>query len=595
MQVNEKIALLRSLMQRHHLDAWLAPSADPHQSEYTAAHWKSREWLSGFSGSAGTLVVTAHHAGLWTDSRYFIQAEQQLTGTCIALHKQVVAHAPEHIEWLAEHLPRGSTIGLDGSLFSLAQLRQLEKKLQPQGIELRTDLDLIAEMWTDRPPLPHSSVFELPLHYAGASRTEKLNQIRQAMQQQGADAYLVSTLDDIAWTLNIRAADVDYNPVCISWLVVDEKSAHWFVDAHRIPDALVQKLVNDGIVLHSYHSIEHWLRHLPKNRRIAFDRASVNARLFRAITAEQSLAGDNLVAPLKAIKSEIEIAHIRHAMCKDGVALTHLLQWLEQAIHSQNISEYDVAQKIAELRAQQSDYIGESFPAIVGYQANGAIVHYTPDTDTAARILPEGILLIDCGGQYLHGTTDITRTLALGEPSLAQKEAFTAVLKGHIALASAWFPQGTRGLHLDPLARLPLWKQAKNYGHGTGHGVGYFLNVHEGPQSISPTPGPKALTAIQPGMLISNEPGFYLAKEYGIRIENLVLCIEAAQTDFGRFLRFETLSLCPIDQKLIYAPLLNDEEKAWLNDYHQKVWKELSPWLDEKSSTWLKRACQPVT
>ncbi len=594
MHVNEKIAQLRCLMRHHLLDAWLAPSADPHQSEYTAAHWKSREWLSGFSGSAGTLVVTAHHAGLWTDSRYFIQAEQQLADTCIALHKQVVAHAPEHIEWLAEHLPQGSVAGLDGSLFSLAQLRQLEKRLQPKGIKIRTDLDLIADIWTNRPPLPHSPVFELPLPYAGAERTEKLNQVRQAMRQQGADIYLVSTLDDIAWVLNIRAADVDYNPVCISWLAVDEKSAHWFVDAAKVPDALAQQLAADGVVLHSYHSIEHWLKHLPEKQRIAFDRASVNVRLFQAIPAEQALAGDNLIAPLKAIKSEVEIAHIRQAMRKDGVALIHLLRWLEQAAHSESITEYDVAQKIARLRAEQSDYIGESFPAIVGYQANGAIVHYTPAADTAARILPEGILLIDCGGQYLHGTTDITRTLALGEPTQAQKEAFTAVLKGHIALASAWFPQGTRGLHLDPLARLPLWKQAKNYGHGTGHGVGYFLNVHEGPQSISPTPGPKALTAIQPGMLISNEPGFYLAGAFGIRIENLVLCTEAAQTDFGQFLRFETLSLCPIDQKLIHPHQLHNEEKAWLNNYHQKVQEELSPWLDEEHKTWLEWACRPI-
>ncbi|MBX2928967.1 MAG: aminopeptidase P family protein [Saprospiraceae bacterium] len=595
MTTDQKIALLREAMHREGISAYLVPSADPHQSEYVADHWKSREWLSGFSGSAGILAVTPDHAGLWTDSRYFLQAEKELAGSGVVLHRQVVPHAPEHVQWLAENLPQGSTLGLDGRLFSLGQLRYLTRNFHHKNIEINSGLDLVAGIWHNRPPLPASPVFEMPPDYTGHSREEKLARIRATMATRQADAYLVSTLDDIAWTLNIRAADVDFNPLCISYLIIGEKTAHWFVPEGKVSEALRQTLLTDGVVLHPYEETEQWLQRLPKGEKIFVDTTTVSVRLFQAIPDEQTVQGDNLVQPMKALKTEGEIAQLRRAMRKDGAALTRLFRWLETELRQRPVAEYEVASKISELRAAQGEYIGESFGAIVGYNANGAIVHYGPTESDSALIRPEGILLFDSGGQYLHGTTDITRTVALGEPSAEQIRANTAVLKGHIALAAAWFPKGTRGVQLDTLARMHLWREAKNYGHGTGHGVGFFLSVHEGPQGISPSATTsRGLCALEPGMLTSNEPGYYEPGQYGIRIENLILCVEAAQTNSGRFFRFETLSFFPIDLRLIDPALLDPTEKEWLNDYHAQVLRELAPLLATEEAAWLEERCRPV-
>ncbi len=595
MHVNEKIELLRQAMRREGIAAWLVPSADPHQSEYVAEHWKCREWLSGFTGSAGILIVTMDHAGLWTDSRYFLQAEKELAGSCVALQRQVIPHAPEHVQWLAGNLPEGSTIGLDGKLFSLGQLRHLAKNLHDKGIEINSRLDLVAGIWTDRPPLPLEPVFEVAPAYTGHSRLEKLARIRAAMAEKGAGAYLISTLDDIAWTLNIRAADVEYTPVCISYLALDDRAAHWFVAANKVPEDFRQSLLADGVVLHPYDGVEDWLKRLPAHIRILVDSASVSVQLFEAIPEGQAIQGENLVAPTKAIKTEREVFHLRRAMRKDGVALTRLMRWLETELSQRTVPEYEVAVKIAELRAAQGEYFGESFAAIVGYGANGAIVHYRPMPEDSALIRPEGILLIDSGGQYLHGTTDITRTIALGAPTPEQARANTAVLKGHIALAMAWFPEGTKGVQLDSMARMFLWREGKNYGHGTGHGVGFFLNVHEGPQGITSSPtNARGLAEFVPGMLTSNEPGYYETGQYGIRIENLILCMEAAQTTSGRFLRFETLSLFPIDLRLIDVEMLDAAEKQWLNAYHAQVLRELSPLLEEAEAAWLAEQCREV-
>lgn len=595
MHVNQKIALLRAAMSRHDIAAYLVPSADPHLSEYVADHWKSREWLSGFTGSAGILVVTQDHAGLWTDSRYFLQAETELAGTNISLQRQIIPHAPEHVSWLAENLPAGSTIGLDGRVFSLGQLRYLSRHTAGKGIDIDSGLDLITDIWNDRPPLPTSLVYELPAQYAGHDRPTKLQQIRAHTAQQGATACLITTLDDIAWTLNIRAADVDFNPVCVSFLLVNTDSAHWFVPEGKVDESLEQRLQEDGIRCYPYYDIENWLRQLPPYETLLVDNSTINVQLFHAIPENQVVSGNNPAEALKAIKSDTEIHQLRSALRKDGVALVRLLRWLEDTLPQTPVSEWDIAQKIAFFRNEQKEYTGESFPAIIGYQANGAIVHYRPTPENAAIVQPKGILLMDSGGQYLHGTTDITRTIALSTPDAEQIRANTAVLKGHIALAAAWFPEGTKGIQLDSLARMHLWREGKNYGHGTGHGVGYFLNVHEGPQGISPSPtNAKGLTPFQAGMVTSNEPGYYEPGNYGIRIENLVLCVEAAQTDSGRFLRFETITLCPIDLNLIDSNLLDKQEITWLNDYHQTVYHELSPFLSAEEQVWLSHACRKI-
>jgi len=593
--VNQKIALLRAAMHRHGVSAYLVPSADPHLSEYVANHWKSREWLSGFTGSAGILVVTQDHAGLWTDSRYFLQAESELAGTCITLQRQIIPHAPEHVSWLAENLPAGATIGLDGQVFSLGQLRYLSRQTSGKGIDILTNLDLITDIWNDRPAIPDSPVYALPAHYAGLDRTQKLAQIRKQTTQQGATACLITTLDDIAWSLNIRAADVDFNPVCVSFLVVDTDKAHWFVPEGKVNEALEQGLREDGVLCYPYAYIETWLRQLPPYETLLVDNSTINVQLYQAIPENLVFTGHNPAEALKAIKSDTEIHQLRSAMRKDGVAMVRLLRWLQHTLPQHPVSEFDIAEKIAFFRKEQGEYTGESFPAIIGYQANGAIVHYRPTPENAAKVYPEGILLMDSGGQYRHGTTDITRTIALGTPQADQIRANTAVLKGHIALAAAWFPEGTKGVQLDALARMYLWREGKNYGHGTGHGVGYFLNVHEGPQGITPSPtNAKGLSPFQAGMVTSNEPGYYEPGQYGIRIENLVLCVEAAETSTGKFLRFETITLCPIDLNLIDPALLDNHEKIWLNEYHHMVCNELSPLLNEEEQAWLSHACRKI-
>lgn len=588
---DQKIELLRGAMRREGISAYLVPSADPHQSEYVADHWKGREWLSGFTGSSGILVVTMDHAGLWTDSRYFLQAEAELAGSCIILQRQVIPHAPEHVQWLSRHLPKGATVGLDGNLFSLGQLRYLAKFLHPCEIDIRSDVDLLEEIWTDRPPLPNTEVLSMEKVYGTESRDEKIARLRQEITSHGADSCLITTLDDIAWLLNIRASDVEYNPVCISSLVVNDFVALWFVDSRNISEDLSYGLLFSGVVLRPYDALAGYLATTEKEKRILVDTASVNVRLYQAIQEGCALHGDNICAKLKGVKTVGEIQQLRRAMRKDGVALTRLMRWLEASLPGQTITEFAVGEKIAELRSDQGEYFGESFGAIVGYQSNGAIVHYRPHPQQSAILRNEGILLLDCGGQYFHGTTDITRTIALGTPNDAQKQHFTAVLQGHIALADAQFPKGTKGIQLDILARMPLWRLGKNYGHGTGHGVGYFLNVHEGPQGISATPGnSKSLTDFVPGMVTSNEPGYYEEGAYGMRVENLILCVEVPGTD-GQFLRFETLTLFPIDRQLIAREMLNEREIQWIDQYHETVFRELSPLLEPEEVQWLSRQC----
>lgn len=586
MTVNQKIKLLRTQMSQKNITAYIVPSSDPHQSEYVAERWKSRTWLSGFTGSAGTIIVTSKHAGLWTDSRYFLQAEAELADSEIVLHQQKIPHAPEHIHWLAEHLPKGSTLAMDGSLFSVGHLRFIAKQLADKDINIVSDIDLVDLVWEDRPSLPLAPIFEHSIKYTGKSREEKIAEVKTIMQSKNAQYHFVSTLDDIAWLLNLRGSDIEFNPLFIAYCLVGQDQTYLYIDLTKVSPELQSKLNTDGIILKSYDSVEIHLQSLEDS--IWIDASAINVQLYNALTEEQIIRGHNICRKLKAIKTPLEIKHIRHAMKKDGVALLRLFRWLEATLEDRGVTEYELAEKLAGFRAQQEVYFGESFPAIVGYKGNGAIVHYRPLPDSSATIQKDGILLLDSGGQYLDGTTDITRTVALGTPTAEQKRNFTLVLKGYITLELAKFPVGTTGVQLDTLARMHLWQDGLNYGHGTGHGVGFFLNVHEPPQGFATgATTSRGTTALEPGMLTSNEPGFYKTDEYGIRVENLILCKMYKETPYGKFLASEPLTLFPIDTNLINFDLLNETETQWLKDYHQKVWEGLSPMLEEEEKKWL--------
>lgn len=595
MEVTVRIARLRVQMKEKGLDAYIIPSSDPHQSEYVANHWKTREWISGFTGSAGTVVVTMDHVGLWTDSRYFLQAEQQLEGTGIVLHKLQVQGMPEHIEWLVEELAEGSHVGCDGWLFSVDQVRQLEKHFYPYDIHLHHDADIITPIWTGRPILPQHPLFELSVAYAGLSRAEKLALIRGRMSSQGADLHLVSTLDDIAWIFNIRSNDVECNPVSIAYSVIGLDHAYLFIDEAKVPEAERHALHHDGVLLKPYEGISKFLSETSDSHRILVDPGTTSIQLYTAIGTSHLIHGPTISSAIKASKNETEIRNLRKAMVKDGVALTLLFRWLEATLAERTVSEVEVAGQLDGFRRAQGGYHGESFEAIVGYESNGAIIHYRAEPGTCAQIRPEGILLLDSGGQYTCGTTDITRTVALGTPTEEQRRNFTLVLKGHIALAMLKFPYGTKGVQMDILARQFLWQQGLNYSHGTGHGVGFFLNVHEPPQGFITGLGSRGVTVMEPGMLTSNEPGFYKTGAYGIRIENLVLAVPDETTDYGQFLRFDTVTLFPIDLQLVDGSLLSKAERRWLNAYHDEVFAHVGPELGEADRKWLKEKCAHVS
>ena len=594
MTTNEKLSTLRAAMQSADIAAYIIPSSDPHQSEYFADHWKTREWLSGFTGSAGYLVITAHHAGLWTDSRYYAQAEIEFAGTEWQLHKQVVQGSPEHIGWITKNLHEGSKVGFDGWLFSCDAVRNMRKVFHPYNLHLLTNVDFAAAIWKHRPALPHNPVFEHPVWYAGHSRTEKLEQIRNKMLELGAEWHLVTTLDDIAWTLNLRGSDVEFNPTFVAYLAIGLKKVYLFIQEKKVEDELKAVLHDEHIFLKPYSQISHFLEELEAHETILIDGANANHHLVHSVKHAKAVYDTTVSCHLKACKNEMEIRHIRNAMVKDGVALTRAFMWLHETLEHRTTTEYEVSAMIAQYRSQQADYMGESFNAIISYKQNGGIIHYHPQPESSAIIEKDGILLLDSGGQYIDGTTDITRTIALGEPSAEQKKHFTLVLKGHIALAALKFPAGTRGIQMDILARMPLWEQGLNFGHGTGHGVGYFMNVHEPPQGFTATLTQRGKTIMELGMLTSNEPGFYKDGEYGIRTENLMVAVNDEKTEFGQFLRFDTVTLFPIDPKMIDGTLLETKEKQWLNAYHQKVYRELAPHLTESERNWVGMQCREI-
>lgn len=593
----DKLKALRQAMQSAGIDAFIVPSQDPHQSEYVADHWQARRWLTGFDGSAGTAVVTQAEAGVWTDSRYFIQAEEQLKGSGFELKKLTVPYTAEHLDWLRSHLPEGATVGCSSQLYTVKALKKMEHEIQKSGLQLTYGHDLIDEIWSDRPPLPQETAFELPLQYAGQSRADKLNAVRE--QLETADYYLVTALDSIAWLLNVRGRDIACNPVVISYLLVGKEETHWFVKSSKVKDELRQQLANERVKLHDYYHLPSFLNEQAADTQIGYTSTTTSMHLYEQMPAEQWIQQSDPISPLKAIRNEVEKQQLCIAMQKDGVALLRFYRWLEEALEKgTTLTEYDLGEQLEQFRQQQDHYFGPSFPAIVGYAGNGAIVHYHATAESSATIKPEGILLLDSGGQYYEGTTDITRTVALGPFDPEAKKPYTLVLKGYIALARAVFPQGTTGVQLDTLARAPLWQSGLNYGHGTGHGVGHFLNVHEGPQGISPNPlTSRGQTPILPGMLTSNEPGYYKANAFGIRVENLELCVPrlaATEEDDPPFLGFEAQTLFPISTELVDKTLLQTEERTWLNEYHARVFEELSPLLKEEEKAWLKARCQAI-
>jgi Xaa-Pro aminopeptidase len=576
-------------MRSQSVDACIIPTTDPHISEYTPEHWKTREWISGFTGSAGTVVVTLDKAGLWTDSRYFLQAEEQLRGTGIELFKSGLPDTPTFSEWLANELSENDCIGIEGAVFSASEALALIDFFAEKKIRIDSGFAPYNDLWKGRPPLPMNPAFILPERFSGVSVRTKIEQTLAAIRKEGADRTVIAALDTIAWLFNLRGNDVEYNPVVVSYAVVSEKETVLFIHPEKLTPEVADYLHEQGVTLADYNKITDYLSstlHLAPDILIA--PSKINYQLYTAIPKECTII-ETAVHPadqLKSIKNETEIAGIRNAMQRDGVALVRFLIGLEKALASgEQVTELDISRQLREYRSEQKYYSGESFSTIAGYAEHGAIVHYEADEKSNVTILPQGILLIDSGAQYLDGTTDITRTIAVGEVSEAMKKDYTNVLKGHIALASAQFPKGTKGVQLDVLARQFLWKNGANYLHGTGHGVGHFLNVHEGPQSIRMEHNP---TPLQPGMVTSNEPGLYRANAYGIRIENLILTVPAQSTEFGDYYAFETLTLCPIDTRLIDLSLMNKEEINWLNSYHQMVFDRLSPSLTEEEKDWLK-------
>jgi len=590
-QIQHRIEALRSAMKNEGIAACIIPGTDPHASEYIADYWKEREWISGFDGSAGTVAFTLEKAGLWTDSRYFLQGSEQLADTGISLMKQGLADTPELITWICSELKPGEKVGVNAQMFSVNAYTAMKNELTANGIQL-VSVDLMQLVWTERPALPQHPFYIFDVKYNGKRAADKLQTLRTEMAKANADYLVLSALDDIAWLYNIRSNDVTYNPVVIAYSVINAQQATLYIDENKLTPETKAYLASEGIETADYLSIYTQLKNIPQGKSVLIDGAKLNQSLKEALPISCLIRNQmSPVFKLKSIKNQTEVEGIRIAMIKDGVALTRFFMWLENNLASGKLTEMSISDKLYEFRKAQENLVGESFGTIAGYNAHGAIVHYRATENSDATLKPEGILLLDSGGQYLDGTTDITRTIALGEATREQKSDFTLVLKGHIALAKAIFPSGTRGSQLDILARKALWDMGLNYGHGTGHGVGHFLNVHEGPQSIRMDENPAILQA---GMIISNEPGMYRTGEYGIRTENLIHVIPATTTEFGDFLEFETLTLFPIDRNLMEIMLINEEESEWIDDYHRKVFESLAPHLRMDEQIWLKNKCMPI-
>ena len=596
-EIKQRVAALRKIMQRNGIQAFILPTTDPHNSEYVAAHWEARKWLTGFTGSAGTAVITMKKAGLWTDSRYFLQAAEQLEGTGITLFKDRMPGTPSIAEWLSKELKKGDIIGMDGWVNGIDFKESLYAVCSPKGIQVESVADPFDEIWKNRPSLPSDPVFILEEKYAGRSCRQKIELIREEIRKNNCQSILLSALDEIAWTLNLRGSDVHCNPVFISYMHITQKKATLYIIEEKLSPEVKVYLEENGVILKSYHQVEGDIKKVRQNIQVS---PALNMKLFNAagyLTANGIDTGHKImeipspVSLLKAVKNETEINGFRHAMERDGIAMVKFLKWLKTAVPAGNETELSVDRKLYELRAEQADFKGISFDTIAGYKEHAAIVHYeaTPETDIPLK--PEGMLLLDSGAQYLDGTTDITRTIVLGPLSNEEKTDYTLVLKGFLQLQNAIFPEGTCGTQLDILARQAMWKAGVNYFHGTGHGVGHFLCVHEGPHQIRMNYMP---TPLRPGMTVTNEPGIYKAGRHGIRTENTLLTVPAMETEFGSFMKFEPLTLCPIDKEAIVTDMLTDEEITWFNEYHEMVYNRLSSQLNKEEQEWLKEATSPL-
>ncbi|MGE7694330.1 aminopeptidase P family protein [Lysinibacillus sp. NPDC094177] len=592
MNIKDRVEKLRQLMKENQMDAYIIPSFDAHQSEYVAEHWKCRQWISGFTGSAGTVVITLDDAGLWTDGRYYIQAEKQLEGSGIRLFRMMDPGVPFYTEWLADVLKEGSIVGFDGNVFSIKLVKKMEKDLEAKRIVLNMNQDLIGGLWEDRPDVPKGPIFTHDVKYAGKSRVEKLNEVREEMKIKGANYYIFTALDDIAWLLNIRGADVPNNPVAIANVIVAEHKCYLFIDSCKVPSLVKLELETEGIELKANHEIQTFLGNLSSGDAIILDSNKTNITLYNAINSNtKKIESPDITTNLKAIKNEVEIKNLKWCEIKDGLAMVKFIKWLKNFVDKEEITEITAEEKLEDFRMGQEGYFGPSFDTIAGYKEHAAMMHYKANKETQYTLKNEGLFLIDSGGQYYDGTTDITRTIVLGKLTDDQKRDFTLVLKGFIALSSVKYLYGATGSNLDVLARQPIWQYGLDYKCGTGHGVGFFLNVHEGPQSIRNNNNDVIL---EKGMIITNEPGIYLEGKYGIRIENMMLVVEDEKTEFGQFMKFEAITYCPIDLDGIDKDMLTESEKQWLNNYHQEVYTKLSPYLNEEERVWLREETREI-
>ncbi len=592
---NARLASLREAMRENHIDVYIIPTGDPNLGEYIPDHWQIIPWLTGFTGSAATLAITDSFAGLWTDSRYFVQAREQLQDSGFRFMEHLPDAGNDLTDWLSGNLGSGKALGIDGRTLSIMRMRGIERSLEGFALNYITESDLVSGIWTDRPPMTDSQAFDFPVTYAGKERSTKIAEVRDQMSSRRIDYHLLTSVDDIMWLLNIRGNDVKYSPLLSSFSIISQDQVLLFADENKIPFSLAFEFDRNGIVILPYEETDAILASLPSESSILISPSSTSVSLYKAISGDMKIIEDlSLPGKMKAIKNKKEIENIGYAMIKDGIALTRFFCWLEKNSGANNLTELSLSDKLTGFRSEQEGFLGPSFSTIMAYNEHGALPHYSATAASDTVLGTTGILLVDSGGQYFSGTTDITRTISLGRPSPGQIRDFTLVLIGNIDLSMARIPAGTKGVQLDILARKALWEQGLNYGHGTGHGVGFCLNVHEGPQSISPGNAAEARTVIEPGMLISNEPAIYREGEYGIRTENLILCLEDEVTEFGKFLKFDTVSLCYIDKTLINISLLDKRQLDWLNNYHANVYEKLAPYLDEDEREWLKEKTAPI-
>lgn len=592
MTINEKISALREIMDRENIDAYIISGTDPHNSEYLPATWKQREWISGFTGSFGTIVITKDNAGLWTDTRYFIQAERELSGSGIKMHKLRVPEAVDYPDWLTALLPENAKVGVDSFCMMTGDILKLRQKLSTGNISVVEKTDLLGEIWLDRPALPETPVFLVKPEISGVSAKEKIQFVRGFLEQNEADYFLFSCLDEIAWLYNIRCNDVAYNPVVISYAVVGRKKAYLFVKQTKVSAEIEKRLAQEGIEIRDYHHLFLFLDEIDNTQRFCMDADTLNFAIYNKIISKYPfLTKASPVILRKAIKNEVEIEGFRKACVKDGVTMTKFFYWLECNVGNLSISETAASDKLTALRAENEGYVSDSFGNISAYGENAALPHYSAIPGKDSVLKPHGLYLVDSGAQYSHGTTDITRTIPLGKLTTLEKEDYTLVLKGMIALSKCIFPKGTKGCNIDIVARQPLWQNKRNFGHGTGHGIGHFLNAHEGPQSIRQDLKDQN---ILPGMVTSNEPGLYREGAHGVRHENIIVCKSIEVNEFGEWYGFETLTLCYFDTSALSIELLDDGEKAWLNSYQQTVYDKIFPFLNPEEAEWLKNKVKAI-